>query len=96
MAQINISTEAPAGKFDLSEISRTVEDVTFLLKNYTELLFEAGQFAVDDHAQATRGANQIYALLTAVRTQLDKLEEVPDALMNYRRAMSNGCEGRAA
>ncbi len=87
MAEINISTEAAAGNPGLFELTVTVEDITFLLKSYTELLFDAGQFDVSDAENATRGANQIYALLTAVRTQVDHLEKVSDALRNCRWAI---------
>lgn len=96
MAGINISTDAPAGKPDLFAISTTVEEVGNLLKSYTQLMFNANQPTVSDPEQVARACDQIYALLTAVNAQLDRLQGVPDALMNYLRAARRESEGGAA
>lgn len=96
MAEINISTEAPTGKPGLIDISNTVEGVSHLLKSYFQLMAEANQFVVSDPGQCGRACDQTYALLVAANAQLDRLQGVPDALMDCLRAARMESEEGAA
>lgn len=69
---------------DVWDSITAVEEVSCLLNSYTELLFKANHFLPNDPADCLRANAQIYALLTAVRTQLDRLKSIPDALMQVR------------
>lgn len=80
-----MSADKQAAAPDMWASITVIEEVGCLLNSYTELLFDANQFLPDDPADCSRANAQIYALLTAVRAQLDRLNDIPDVLMQVRR-----------
>lgn len=79
-------TSAKDGKLlDAAELSTEVEEAACLLKSYCQLANEAAQFQCADAEQSEQAQAHIYALLTAMQQQIERLGKVPEALMALSR-----------
>lgn len=77
---------AKGGKLsDAAALSTEVEEAAFLLKSYCQLANDAAQFKHTDAEQSGQAQAHIYALLTAMQPQIERLGKVPEALMALSR-----------
>ncbi|MBK8762096.1 MAG: hypothetical protein IPM03_17080 [Sulfuritalea sp.] len=81
MADINCNHSAELIRSDIFDAATEVEEVSCLLNSYSDLLLKANEFLIDDPQSCKRANLQIYALLEAVRPQLDRLKAIPDRLI---------------
>lgn len=89
------STEAPIDS-KIHDLSTEVEEAGHLLKCYMQLMFDANQPSFSDEESCRRSCDHTYALLTAVRVQIDRLQEVPEALIDCVRSLRDLDARRAA
>lgn len=93
------TTDVISAKPDAAALSTEVEEATYLLKNYCQLANEAAMFQCNDAEQSAQAQAHIYALLTAMKPQIERLGKVPEALMalsRYARTTQGAAEGGAA
>lgn len=87
MAGLNITeTEALPGADVYASIT-TIETTSILVESYMYLLFDSLEYNLDDPAESRIAHGKIYALLVAMRTQVEALLPMPETLMRALREM---------
>lgn len=69
----------------IGTISTTVEEAHALLEAYVDMIRPEIDFSLDDAEEAGVAVTRIYALLAAIKPQLDRLKHIPEALMALGR-----------
>ncbi|MCK9202429.1 MAG: hypothetical protein M0P42_14965 [Gallionella sp.] len=64
-----------------------VEETSNLLESYMQLMFDTLEYNINDPAEGRKANMQMYALLVAVRDQMNRLLPMPEALMDGLREL---------
>lgn len=87
MAGLNITETKALPDADMHASITVVETTSLLLESYMQLLFDSLEYNLDDPTEAREAHMKIYALLVAVRAQVNSLLPMPEALMGALREL---------
>lgn len=82
MADLHSINAQDTAKRHIFEWSTSIGEVHGLLDTYHDLLLYSASWGLEDEEQGRRAQERIFALLTAIKPQLDRLASISDEMLD--------------